>query len=154
VSAGYPAAPETGVKFRSHSADCRRATSVVVIATARGVGEQIFGKAGWEDEQSDIDIGYAWAHTSLPNNFASDPNLDQVVSRTFEVGARGSMGEDLLNWSIDTFRTNNSNDIQFVATTTSEGYFANVGTTRRQGGDLALGGKLTPDLTWHFVSAS
>jgi outer membrane receptor protein involved in Fe transport len=87
----------------------------------------------------------------LPNNFASDPDLQQVISRTFEVGARGALPDDLLNWSFDAFRTSNSNDIQFVATTTSEGYFANVGTTRRQGVDLGLGGKLTPELTWHLT---
>ena len=70
----------------------------------------------------------------LPNDFASDPDLKQVISRTFEVGARGiactmkcSTGASML------FRTNNTNDIQFVATTTSQGYFANVGKTRRQG---------------------
>jgi outer membrane receptor protein involved in Fe transport len=87
----------------------------------------------------------------LPNNFASDPDLAQVIARTFEVGARGSAGGSLLNWSVDAFRTNSSNDIQFVATTTSEGYFSNVGTTRRQGLDVGLGGKLTQQLTWHFA---
>ena len=88
----------------------------------------------------------------LPNNFASDPDLRQVVARTFELGARGSLPADALNWSFDAFRTNNTNDIQFVATTTSEGYFANVGTTRRQGVDLGLGGKLlTADLSWHLT---
>jgi outer membrane receptor protein involved in Fe transport len=94
----------------------------------------------------------------LPNDFASDPDLKQVVSRTFEVGARGALGENLLNWSADVFRTQNTNDIQFVATTTSQGYFANVGATRRQGADLGLNGKITPELTWHasysFVDAT
>lgn len=37
--------------------------------------------------------------------------------------------------------TVNRDDIQFIATTTNSGYFANVGNTRRQGIDLALGGK-------------
>jgi iron complex outermembrane recepter protein len=87
----------------------------------------------------------------LPNDFASDPDLKQVVARTVEVGARGALGEDLLNWSADVFRIESSNDIQFVATTTSEGYFANVGTTRRQGFDLGLGGKVISALTWHFA---
>jgi outer membrane receptor protein involved in Fe transport len=87
----------------------------------------------------------------LPNNFASDPDLKQVVARTFEVGARGSLTDDVLDWSFDAFRTNNTNDIQFVATTTSEGYFANVGSTRRQGVDLGLGGKLLPELSWHLT---
>ncbi len=87
----------------------------------------------------------------LPNNFASDPDLKQVVARTFEVGARGSLPDEVLNWSFDAFRTNNTNDIQFVATTTSEGYFANVGSTRRQGVDLGLGGQLMHALSWRLT---
>jgi outer membrane receptor protein involved in Fe transport len=85
----------------------------------------------------------------LPNDFASDPNLEQVISRTVEVGARGSQ-PGYFDWSVDVFRTNNTNDIQFVATTTSEGYFSNVGSTRRQGADFSIGGKLQA-LTWHLV---
>jgi outer membrane receptor protein involved in Fe transport len=85
----------------------------------------------------------------LPNDFAGDPDLKQVVSRTVEVGARGSQ-PGLFEWSVNLFRTNNTNDIQFVATTTSEGYFANVGSTRRQGADFAIGGKQA-GLTWHLV---
>ncbi len=86
----------------------------------------------------------------LPNDFASDPNLEQVISRTFEAGARGSFADQTVNWSVDVFHTVNDNDIQFIATTTSEGYFDNVGNTRRQGLDLAIGGKLA-GLTWHAV---
>ncbi len=87
----------------------------------------------------------------LPNDFASDPDLKQVIARTFEVGARGALPDDVLTWSADVFRTSNTNDIQFVATTTSEGYFANVGSTRRQGADFALGGTVFNALRWHFV---
>ena len=86
----------------------------------------------------------------LPNDFASDPNLDQVVARTVEAGIRGQLADQALQWSLDVFHTLNRNDIQFVATTTSQGYFANVGNTRRQGLDLALGGKLG-ELNWHLV---
>jgi outer membrane receptor protein involved in Fe transport len=85
----------------------------------------------------------------LPNAFASDPNLEQVISRTTEVGARGSQ-PGLFDWSLDLFRTNNTNDIQFVSTSTSQGYFANVGSTRRQGADFALGGRRAA-LTWRLV---
>ena len=77
----------------------------------------------------------------LPNDFASDPALKQVVARTFEVGARGNLAGQRLHWSADLFRTVNRDDIQFIATTTNSGYFDNVGTTRREGLDLALGGQ-------------
>jgi outer membrane receptor protein involved in Fe transport len=43
----------------------------------------------------------------------------------------------------------NRDDIQFIATTTNSGYFANVGSTRRQGVDLALGGT-EEKLRWNF----
>jgi outer membrane receptor protein involved in Fe transport len=86
----------------------------------------------------------------LPNEFASDPNLRQVVARTVELGARSKPEGSALNWSVDVFRTVNTDDIQFIATTTSEGYFDNVGNTRRQGVDLALGGKLAA-LSWRAV---
>jgi len=86
---------------------------------------------------------------SLPNDFASDPDLKQVVARNVEVGARGTSGK-WLNWSLDLFHTRNSNDIQFVSTSLSQGYFSNVGDTRRQGADLGLGGR-AGRLKWHLV---
>jgi outer membrane receptor protein involved in Fe transport len=77
----------------------------------------------------------------LPNDFASDPPLDQVVARTGEIGARGTSIDERLVWSADVFRTVNSNDLQFVSASTNAGFFDNVGDTRRQGFDLAIGGK-------------
>src|SRR5262249_19857059 len=82
----------------------------------------------------------------LPNDFASDPDLKQVGSTTFEIGARCYLGDEVSQWSLDLFHTNNQNDIQFVATPSTQGYFANVGTTRRRGLDLALGGKIVDNL--------
>lgn len=90
------------------------------------------------------------APCGLPNDFASDPYLKQVVAQTVEAGARGSVADGMLDWSVELFHTANHDDIQFIATTTSQGYFANVGDTRRQGLDLALGGKLQR-LRWHLV---
>lgn len=90
-----------------------------------------------------IELGCANAAApcGLPNEFASDPGLAQVVARTAEAGLRGSLPGRRLTWSADLFRTLNSNDIQFVATAANAGYFDNVGSTRRQGLDLALGGE-------------
>lgn len=86
----------------------------------------------------------------LPNDFASDPALKQVVARTFEVGLRGTLDGQRLTWSADLFRTSNRDDIQFVATSTNAGYFDNVGATRRQGLDLALGGR-QGELSWRIA---
>jgi outer membrane receptor protein involved in Fe transport len=97
------------------------------------------------------------APCGLPNDFASDPNLQQVVARTVEAGVRGNLPEQRLVWSADVFHTVNANDIQFVATSTNSGYFDNVGATRRQGLDLALGGKqggFKWRLTYSYVDAT
>src|SRR5450631_3849088 len=97
------------------------------------------------------------APCGLPNDFASDPDLKQVVAQTVEVGLRGNLSGKRFTWSADVFRTLNSNDIQFIAASTNQGYFANVGSTRRQGLDLALGGKeggLNWHLTYSFVNAT
>ena len=55
----------------------------------------------------------------LPNDFASDPNLKQVVAHTFELGLRGNLADRRLNWSADVFRTLNRDDIEFIATSTN-----------------------------------
>jgi outer membrane receptor protein involved in Fe transport len=85
----------------------------------------------------------------LPNDFASDPDLKQVVARTFEIGLRGNLPDQSLNWSADVFHTATSNDIQFIATATNSGFFDNVGSTRREGLDVAVGGK-EAGLTWRL----
>jgi outer membrane receptor protein involved in Fe transport len=106
-----------------------------------------------------IELGCAnpAAPCGLPNDFASDPDLKQVVARTAEVGARGTPADQHLTWSMDVFRTANSDDIQFIASAINAGYFDNVGSTRRQGFDAAIGGK-EGDFTWRaaysFVDAT
>ena len=79
------------------------------------------------------------APCKLPNNFLSDPALRAVVARTVEAGARGKWG-DAGTWSAATFRTQLSDDIQFVSSgegAPNAGFFRNVGSTRRQGIELA-----------------
>ena len=76
---------------------------------------------------------------TLPNALAADPYLKQVVARTLEVGLRGKLAEET-HWNANLFRTTNQDDILFVGTSTSAGYFTNFGKTRRQGLELGLGG--------------
>ncbi len=77
----------------------------------------------------------------LPDDFASDPSLKQVVAQTFEIGLRGNLPDQSFNWSADAFLTTSRNDIQFIASAINAGYFDNVGDTRREGLDIAFGGK-------------
>jgi outer membrane receptor protein involved in Fe transport len=77
---------------------------------------------------------------SLPNAMAADPYLKQVVARTLEVGARGRLLGNV-GWNAALYRTNSTDDILFVGTSTSQGYFTNFGKTRRDGFELAFDGK-------------
>ena len=87
------------------------------------------------------------APCKLPNQFLSDPPLDQVVARSWEGGLRGVLGDagaDHLAWRVGLFRTTNTDDILFQATggtQSNEGFFANVGDTRRQGVEATLSGR-------------
>ena len=74
----------------------------------------------------------------VPNAFISDPGLHQVVSHSFEVGARGNLPQgdtDKLDWSLAAYSTRNTDDIIFVSSgpTLGGGYFSNAGATLRQG---------------------
>lgn len=84
----------------------------------------------------------------LPNAMASDPPLQQVVTRTLELGMRGRLA-DKHAWSAGVFRAVNDQDILFVASEqTGYGYFRNFGQTRRQGLELSLSGALSPE--WSY----
>ena len=76
---------------------------------------------------------------SLANFFVGDPDLQQVVSHTVESGVRGSIAPfdgARLSYSLALFRSNLDNDIAFInSAVQGRAYFANVGTTRRQGVD-------------------
>jgi iron complex outermembrane receptor protein len=67
----------------------------------------------------------------------SDPPLKQVVSRTVEVGLRGTKELNIgtLGWKVGAFRATNSDDILAIPSPELQGfgYFQNVGSTRRQG---------------------
>ena len=89
---------------------------------------------------------------ALPNSFLSDPLLDQVVARTWEAGLRGAFGQ--MGWVANVFHTVNHDDIIFLPTERNEatgnrnnGYFDNVGKTRRMGIELGLQGNIDK-LTW------
>lgn len=93
---------------------------------------------------------------TLPNALAADPFLKQVVARTYEVGARGLWGTNL-RWNAALFQTNLSDDILFVSTTTSAGFFTNFGKTRRQGIELGVAtdvGRTTVSANYSLVDAT
>jgi len=78
----------------------------------------------------------------LPNAFVADPPLDDVVAKTFEVGVRGRVGQ--VNWSATAFNTRNEDDIIFISAgpLTNQGFFDNIGDTRRRGIELSANGRV------------
>lgn len=78
--------------------------------------------------------------SGLPNAFGADPYLKPVVSKTYELGLRGN-NDSSLNWKSAVFVSNLYDDIYFNQVNNSQGFFSNVGQTRRQGLELALNGK-------------
>ncbi|MCC2655209.1 MAG: TonB domain protein [Panacagrimonas sp.] len=82
----------------------------------------------------------------LPNGFVDDPPLDEVVTRTAELGLRHRNGR----WggSVSAFRAISDDDILFITDSglTNTGYFDNVGETLRQGFEVGM--DVTLGLGW------
>ena len=80
----------------------------------------------------------------LPNSMSGDPALRQVVTKTWELGARGQAQDPNLQWHGAFFVAQNQDDILFVSSSThaGSGYFKNFGQTKRQGFEMGLKGAL------------
>ncbi len=78
----------------------------------------------------------------LPSAMADDPPLKQVVAKTYDFGARGSLTDEI-KWNASIYHAMNHQDLQFIRAgdSTSRGYYSNVGRTERQGLDLGLSGQ-------------
>lgn len=95
------------------------------------------------DDPDDVDF-----ECRLPNAFLADPPLEDVKTRSIELGARGDLGDMVYNLGL--FRTTNRDDILFQTTGRQTGLFANVDKTRRQGLEASLAGQLQ-DLSWRLA---
>ncbi len=110
-----------------------------VIYKASGLANLYFdyGEASRAPTSTELGCSDPNFPCSLPNALVSDPPLQQVVSRTVDVGVRGGAG--LWQWNADYFYGNNYNDLLFVASQqTGYGYFKNFGRTRRAGVEASL----------------
>jgi len=100
------------------------------------------------------------APCKLPNEFVADPPLKQVVAKNWESGLRGSFDGGWFGttrWKAGLFRTTNVDDIEFQATggaQSNEGFFANIGDTRRQGLEASLSGKAFDNRIDWFVNCT
>ncbi len=100
------------------------------------------------------------APCSLPNAFLSDPPLEQVVTKSFEGGLRGTLKNGIA-YTLSGYHSTNNDDIIFGSvggTTSSRGFFRNVGDTKRIGTEVGLSGVLKEKLDWYlnysFVEAT
>src|SRR6266704_3269278 len=89
-----------------------------------------------------VEIGCADPQAACPLPFAlgPDPALQPVVATTYELGWRyhAPSPRTGLDVSANVYRTDVRDDIFFVASSVTGGYFQNVGATRRGGLELAL----------------
>ncbi len=99
------------------------------------------------------------APCNLPNAFLADPPLEQVVTKSLEFGFRGKLNPDV-RWHLGTFHSINNDDIIFISTggiSSNEGFFDNVGDTKRIGVELGLSGaweKLDWFMNYGYVDAT
>ncbi len=109
---------------------------------AQGINAWVGVNQGSRDPSA-IELGCADPANpcKLPNAMAGDPPLRQVVTTTVEAGLRSAAGSALA-WSVGVFRSDNRDDLLFVADDAAGfGYFKNFGKTRRQGVELGLSGQ-------------
>jgi len=74
----------------------------------------------------------------LPFALGPDPALKPVVATTTELGWHVRPPHGRFDASADAYRTDVRDDIFFIASTVTGGYFQNIGATRRSGIELAL----------------
>jgi iron complex outermembrane receptor protein len=92
---------------------------------------------------SEIECSNPFTPCLLPTNLAGDPpNLRQVIAHTSELGLRGRIapqgGSAEASWNLSIFRTLLHDDIYGIATSVSQGFFQNIGDTRRQGAEAGV----------------
>ncbi len=89
-----------------------------------------------------VELGCADPQAACPLPFAlgPDPALKPVVATTYELGwrVRAPGGGGRVEASADVYRTDVRDDIFFIASTVTGGYFQNIAATRRSGVELAL----------------
>jgi outer membrane receptor protein involved in Fe transport len=156
VPAGAVAGPETNSLAGSHH--YQRFNPALGFNYDLGKGQGIFGSYS-ESMRAPTSIELSCADPnspcSLPTGFNGDPDLKAVVAKTIEFGGRGKVGKSTY-WSASVYDSRLSNDIQFIATSNTYGYFANVGKTERRGFEVGAStqiDKLSLSANFGYVDA-
>jgi iron complex outermembrane receptor protein len=106
-----------------------------------GPGASVYGSVGQSFRAPAIlELACADETAACPLPFAlgDDPPLDPVVATTFELGGQIVRGPAIVSASV--YRTNVRDDISFIQSETAvfEGFFDNIGDTRREGVELGV----------------
>ncbi len=106
-----------------------------------GPGASVYGSVGQSFRAPAIlELACADETAACPLPFAlgDDPPLDPVVATTFELGGQIVRGPAIVSGSV--YRTNVRDDISFIQSETAvfEGFFDNIGDTRREGVELGV----------------
>jgi outer membrane receptor protein involved in Fe transport len=134
--------PDTDLTIFGSYSESNRVPTPIELACNEGVFElarQYAIEAG--EDPDDIEF-----ECRLPNAFLADPPLDDVVTNTYEIGTRMTLGD--MHYSLGVFSATNRDDILFQTTGRATGLFANVDKTRRQGVEMALTGDAGP-VSWY-----
>jgi outer membrane receptor protein involved in Fe transport len=103
-----------------------------------------YGESNRAPTPAELSCADPAAPCRVPNAFLSDPPLEQVVSRSIELGVRGKrrlVPKGSIEFSLAAFGSRNANDILFIAgSRVGTGFFQNSGTTQRLGGEASVGG--------------
>src|SRR3984957_11369350 len=95
-----------------------------------------YAEANWAPTPLELGCADPMGPCLIDNALVGDPNLNQVVSHTFEGGVRGhfDLAKGLFNWSVGAYHALNTNDILSVASPIpGHEFFQNAGNTLRQG---------------------
>ena len=83
---------------------------------------------------------------TLPTTLSGDPYLKQIKATSYDIGARGTWGKMLgmqdIHWNLGAYQTDLKDDIYFIGVGNGQGFFDNVGKTRRRGLEAGLSGKV------------
>lgn len=124
--------PHEDLTLYSSYSEANRVPTPIELACNEGVFELAQAYAAAEgDDPDDIEF-----ECRLPNAFLADPPLDDVVTKSLEIGMRGLWHNN--HYQISLFRARNQDDILFQTTGRSTGLFANVDATLRQGMEFSL----------------
>ncbi|MBL8505728.1 MAG: TonB-dependent receptor [Methylobacillus glycogenes] len=145
IGANWQATPEVNVF--GNIAQGTRTPSVIELGCALDKTLVNIGEFIDQDGDGQLDPTYAYKSVaenrscSLPNTLSGDPYLPQIKATTFDVGMKGSWGNNMV-WNLGLYRTDLKDDIYMVTLPGNRSFFDTIGKTRRQGFEAGLSGKL------------